>query len=249
MITYPLVMFGTYVFEKPQNFAISSDSRIQEVEIPRRHGSILVAPIVLKSRVITITETLVADTSAALQTKFDNFKAQLESGTQPLYLNSNRYIYCNKTGFSTDYVRGTSARVANCAVTFLAVDPFVYGTDAYTDTEHVIANGQSYSIFYTAPAPFKPKFTLRNISTGTIYSLRITNGTSFCQVTTLSAGETWVIDSLTETVTKNGVDAMEFFSGSFLQVANSDTTLSLTISPGTVDLYLDTEFRNTYYDV
>ena len=472
-MVYPSMMFGSYKFERPEGFQISGDSRVAETQIPRRHGSIIVSPIVLNSRTISIKETLVADNPAGLQTKYDALRTALEAGQDKLYLYDNRYINCVKTSFGTDYERGTNATVAHCTIQFLATDPFVYGS-AYTffeifmaglhtwfcpygvtsvdvecwgagaggtrknpaisgsgggggayskstltvvpgtnytitvgaggtggqeiwnppnpeividatdggdtifdsslvlakggsasavsqvggigglassgvgtikfnggnggdivsspglgsggggssagtgavggnggqptagvapsgggnggsggifpstqplagnipgggtggqlgnsntqapngadgqvkltyignnmiNVQHIIASG-TYTITYAGNAPVRPVYTIGNI-TGVLTSVRISNGTNWFQVSNLTAGDTWVIDSGLYTCTKNGVLDFADFTGNFFAIPAGTLLQTITVVPGSVDFYLDTVYQEVFYEL
>ena len=247
-MSYPAIRFSSYLFEKPDGFANTGDSRIVENEIPRRNGSVIVSPKVLKSRTISIKETLVADTPTALQTKFDNMRAILISGTQPLYLFNNRYINAVETSFSTDYVRGTNVRVANCAVHFLAVDPFVYSDTPTTDTKTVTATGQSKALTKLGNAPIRPVITISSIVTATITTLQISNGGNSFTLANLSAGQTWIVDLANYTCTKNAISDLTDFSGTFFQITPSDKDLVFTVNPSPCNFLCTIAFRDTYYD-
>ena len=175
-MAYPSMRFGTWSFEKPEGFSISGDSRVVETEIPRRHGSLIVSPIVLKSRNINIRETLIANSPEELRIKYDNLRNVLESGEQKLWLYNDRYINCVKNSFATDYIRGTQAKSAICSMDFVATDPFIYDGTSTTITEYISDSNINHDDFFINNSSFKqiyPKYTITfgTVTPGSTYTL------------------------------------------------------------------------------
>lgn len=253
-MAYPSVMFSTtetvarnYVFERPEAVVLPIDSRIVETEIPRRDGSKIVTPVVLKSRKFEIKETLVANTPDALRVKYDNLTELLETGLLIFYLYNDRFVYCQKENFSTDYERGTGATVAHCIVSFIAADPYFYGSQSRMVTQNITATAQTLSVTTSGSTVARPLITIYTIAATNLTSLNVASVNGNFTLTSLNIGETWAVDCYNKTVTKNGTSDFADFLGNFFTIPIGTSNLTFTVNPSPCNFFVDVNYRDTYY--
>lgn len=120
----PDIRFGSYRF--PATFSVasvSSDSRVELVEIPRRDGAIA-APARLKAKTISVRGVVAASSPDAFRKALDQLRGAVSGGRQKLYLQSDRYIWAQKAGYADDYDETSLCRYARVAIEFVADSPW-----------------------------------------------------------------------------------------------------------------------------
>ena len=257
-MSYPIIQFGTYVFERPSGFDITGDQRIVETEIPRRDGSLIVSPVMMKSRTISLRERLIANTPAELQTKMDTLRAVLNSGLNALTLYNTRAIYCNMQSFSTSYVPGTQATMADCAITFLASQyPYFYDLTGWQSDIVVLSNNSMYHFNSLGNAPLQPEFAFINDQGIPATSVTITTYNAYTSTSSFSVTNTptvlpyvYNVDCFTPTC-----DDFTIFAGNFIQVPKStyggatpEFYYKINLIPTNASITVNNQWVDTYYD-
>jgi hypothetical protein len=245
MSSWLLFKFGNYRFKRPQVMSETLPSRIQETKIPRRDGSVIVAPIVLDSRTLTVEDMLVGYDTTDLQTQISKLNTVLESGFQPLYFRNNRYLNCRKTNVTYDYERGTNGRVARATIELLAIDPYTYG-DSHIVNQSITTNPQTVVITNQGNAIAKP--VIQVTANQAITTLKITNLLTgdFFTFGPLVNTDILIVDYANFNVTINGVQMFKFFAGNFITLMNGANSIKVE---GTTNATLNVTFKDTYYEI
>jgi len=225
------ISFGDYSFPN-QTFEIAEfplENKIQENDIPRRHGSVIQAPY-LGSRKIRIKGTLHSSSSTTTQTQLMAMQAALLAGEKALQYRSDRYINCRLKNLKPSYPQGLDMAVIAIDISLIAGVPFFYSAGAsYSDTQTPSAGVTiSFGIGNGGNVFSEPIFSI--CATGgtisdNIWLKNVTNSKILQFRGTVPNGATIVIDTDLLTVLNNGADGLSNFEGDFITLEAGTNTM------------------------
>ncbi len=233
--------FGDYV----DTFEISQDSRVEQIEIPRRHG--LMSDVGYRSGIsIRIGGLIYCDSYLDTRTAFNLLKNAFQLGKAVLTVFSDRQIVVQKTSFQSSYeeqdlrrIRWDAELVAD-DFGFVDVDPTVASVSASASPQtNVVATSGNLETNHI----MRITANTDNIATG----LRIDNlttGKYFIYNAAITAGHWIQIDTdLLTVVDDTGANKLTNFSGDFFTLAAGNNSIRWT---GTVSGAVKPAYTITY---
>lgn len=233
MALLPYVKIGDYQFVDVQEWSESLDSRVNETEIPRRHGALISDNIYAGTRTISFKGQLHSNVATTLRYDLTLLQSYLNNltGTQQLWVHDDRYLNAVKKSCSVSYPTGTGFQVAEWNVTFVCGDPFYYASTNTSGATNALS-GAARTISYagTAPAPLTLAIYPTVPQTGlTLYHIvsAVTVGYLRYSGTIAAAAPGLVVNAADFTAVNAGVNALTAFEGDFFNLRYTPGTASL----------------------
>ena len=233
--------FGNYV----DTFEISQDSRVEQTDIPRRHGSM--SDVGYRSGIsIRIGGLIYCDSYLDTRTAFNLLKNAFQLGKAVLTVFSDRQILVQKTSFQSSYEEQDLRRIRWDAELmsddfgFIDVDPTVTTISAsaspQTDIHAQAGNlDTNHIIRITANT---------DAIAGGLRIDNLTTGKYFIYNAAIAAGHWVAIDTdLLTVVNDAGANMLANFSGDFFTLAPGNNSIKWT---GTVSGAVKPTYRLTY---
>jgi phage-related protein len=200
--------------------------RVGSASTPGRAGNYTGKQFASERR-ISVSGTLVAASYDALQTAWSAMQSVHDVSTpQQLVLRDGWYYLATVESISDDEREIGHIRYS---ATYSCADPYAFSTTLSAPS--ISTSGGTFSVGGNRPA--KPSLSITVSAAPASSSIVITNtttGTS-CTISPNATG-TYVLNSLSETVTMNSLNKMAAFSGSFLSLPPGSNTLTISTSGG-----------------
>ena len=218
--------FGTYSIPRGINITKVPASRVVPVAKTPRYDGARTLTGMLDAKRISLAGLLIRplgnNTANYLRTQLDALKAGLAQGPANFGIESDRYWrQCQAEQYEDSYEPTGYQNIVSVSFNVVTGDPFSYDTTARTGGGALTATGQTKAVSNGGNASGAPQISLTVGTTGTL-SASITNQTTgdvFTLNGAVVSGQIIIIDSLTETVTRSGVDVTSLFDGQFARLA------------------------------
>jgi len=217
-----VLTFGGTAIEGLSGWSETLDSRAVVSTIPRRDGGLIDLLPPLETRLINVEGKIEKTSHDSVITALNTLQHLLNSGSQALKLDSDRYITAQKKSFNFKYVQGFSGKLVEYHIQFVCADPYWYSTTPVTSTTVIdstsetitIASGANIGNCFTYPVitmtvdgASLTSFNLRNSYTTINSSMEFTG--------TVTDNNSLIIDCSLKTVTNNTISSLNDFSGDF----------------------------------
>lgn len=256
MPTYQF-MFGTLdLSDAVDEYSEAVDTRLNAMQVPKRHGVLITEVPVLAGRVVKIKGRVQAENYAVLRGTLDTMGRLLNSGRQQLRIVDDRYINAYKQSFSFGYVPGSALCAADFAADFVCDDPFWYEdvlqeeTVVLTSSDTPIGNGnyrKTVLITNGGEVFVYLNLTVTADQGGSIDLVRLRNTTqanrTFEYTGTILSGKSLVVDSNEFTALNDGVEDLTHWSGYWIALDKCTATYEIEGKPGTYVL----SWRQRYF--
>lgn len=241
------LMFGTLdLSDAIDEFSEAVDTRLNSMQVPKRHGVLISEVPVLNGRVIRTKGRIQAQNFAILRGTLDTMGRLLNSGRQKLRISDDRYINAYKQSFAYGYVPGGALCAADFSIDFICDDPFWYEDTVQSEafvlsSADVAVGGGNYrktvQITNGGEVFVYVDLTVAADQGGDIDKVIVRNTTqanrTFEYDGTILAGKSLVVDSNNFTVTNNGVEDLTNWQGYWFALDKCTATVELEGKPGT----------------
>jgi hypothetical protein len=239
------VLFGTLdLSEAADTWEEALETRLNAMQVSKRHGVILTEAPVAAGRVIRVEGRVQAATYEILRGSLDTMQRILNSGKQKLRIADDRYINAYKQSFMHSYVQGSALRAFDFKIDFLADDPFWYANTGDTQTITLTSGDTPVGAFYKesfelingGEAYVYVKVTVTANQGGNVTRTTVRNTTSgktMLYIGTIASGKSLIVDSANFTVKNNGVEDLRNWSGYFVILEKCTCTFEVEGSPAT----------------
>lgn len=228
---------GGGVWTLPDNSWISGvpfTTRRKEHARALQHGVIDSGDGKVSGRTVELSMIINEPTSAAYFTAMDDIKRRLYRRDMRLYVTESRYI--NLTSlyqFKEEFAPGLANRMSTVSAEFKANDPFFYDEAERSVSVIVGESPAGLTVDNISNVDAPPVITV--IPTGAVPVFKITNAANgrVCvyQDPQLIAGQVLVIDTAAATVTRNGTNTINAFSGTFHVLEVGENVFTIECNP------------------
>lgn len=237
------VKFGVLdLSEAVESFEEAVDTRLNAMQVPKRHGVLVSEVPVLAARIIRTRGRIQSNTFENLRETLDLMGRYLNAGRQKLTNWTDRFIYAYKHTFAYGYVPGSAMTVADFSLDFMCDDPFWYSQDSADEDVQLRDTDTSVGGGY-----YKKGFTLSNDGTVFVYPIitvtasiapitrvivrNLTNGRTFQYDGIIASGKSLVIDVGRFSVLNDGVEDLTNWNGFMTSLDVGDNSMEVEGSP------------------
>jgi len=217
-------------------------SKINSVNIPRRHGGKIDDTQFLNPRIISIEGLIIGTSKENYRDNIATFLKNIKFGKQKFYKFDDRYIWVNNGSLQ---VRDISTLMAgNFSLDLICVDPFWYNLTESNNDFTTASTSYGFSVT-----------TLGNVITPARISIMaatnftnptITNSTLLQTATYTGVSTALIEDTANLTVTSGGSNVLSNFSGEFINLGVGLNNLIFTQS-ASVSVTIRVYWTNRYY--
>lgn len=196
------------------------------------HGDVITADEKASSRIVSVHGIFQKADAATMETELKSMRKACYTKDYRLYATQNANEFYEIECFNFDFEYLGMLTTIEITVDFLAADGFRYYKDETTDTKNPVVSGTPYTVANSGDAEISPVITYT--AGGTQTKVKIQNdedaGKYFEYAGSLVITDTLEVDCQEGTVEKNGSDDMANFSGSFINLASGDNTITITVT-------------------
>jgi len=248
------VTLGTYAIGTEAAVSavkVVSNRRLKQYAIIRS-ATTLIPEGKLKPLTISLNGTISGATYDALQTELAQLRGAVQSTTQTLTLDDERYVRVVSSGFNYSFI---TTDYCNYSAKFLAGLPYFLATAASSNINATPTTAVTYQLNRAGDVSVPLKIVIDANEVGTIADNiqfeNVNDGTLLKFRGTLTQTQQLVIDLGYDnnnipkyTVEVDGVNAMSAFEGDFLSVLTGTNMMRLT---GSVQCTVSLYWRDGYY--
>jgi hypothetical protein len=240
-------MFGTLdLSDAIDEYSEAVDTRLNSMQVPKRHGVLISEVPVLNGRVIRCKGRIQAVDYTVLRGTMDTIGRLLNSGRQKLRIVDDRYIWAYKQSFAYAFVPGAALCAADFSIDFLCDDPFWYEEETTTETfvladtdtpvgggnylkEINLTNGGEVFVYINVQVDADQGYDVDKV----LVRNKSQEDRTFQYTGTILQGKSLVVDSNQFTSKNDGVDDLTNWAGYWIALDKCTATFELEGKPAT----------------